>query len=84
MIASVKQGESVSSERYKKNAKGKETDALAHGAGDHMKQEDGREGRDDRLRARSGTTGSTTKRGRNGKSPSGPVMLRSGYRTSSV
>ena len=44
MIASVKQGESVSSERYKKKRKRqKKTDALAHGAGDHMKQEDGRE-----------------------------------------
>ena len=39
MIASVKQGESVSSERYKKKRKRqKKTDALAHGAGDHMKQ----------------------------------------------
>ena len=44
MIASVKQGESVSSERYKKKRKRqKKTDDLAHGAGDHMKQEDGRE-----------------------------------------
>ena len=43
MIASVKQGESVSSERYKKKRKRqKKTDDLAHGAGDHMKQEDGR------------------------------------------
>ena len=42
MIASVKQGESVSSERYKKKRKRqKKTDALAHGAGDHMKQVDG-------------------------------------------
>ena len=44
MIASVKQGESVSSERYKKKRKRqKKTDDLAHGAGDHMKQADGRE-----------------------------------------
>ena len=44
MIASVKQGESVSSERYKKKRKRqKKTDDLAYGAGDHMKQEDGRE-----------------------------------------
>ena len=44
MIASVKQGESVSSERYKKKRKRqKKTDDLAHGAGDHMKQDDGRE-----------------------------------------
>ena len=39
MIASVKQGESVSSERYKKKRKRqKKTDDLAYGAGDHMKQ----------------------------------------------
>ena len=67
MIASVKQGESVSSERYKKKRKRqKKTDALAHGAGDHMKQEDGREaGMIDKIPA-SETEGGDNKKGPDG------------------
>ena len=67
MIASVKQGESVSSERYKKKRKRqKKTDALAHGAGDHMKQGGRKGGRDDRLRARKRDDGEYDKKGPDG------------------
>ena len=67
MIASVKQGESVSSERYKKKRKRqKKTDDLAYGAGDHMKQGGRKGGRDDRLRARRRDDGEYDKKGPDG------------------
>ena len=67
MIASVKQGESVSSERYKKKRKRqKKTDDLAHGAGDQMKQGGRKGGRDDRLRARKRDDGEYDKKGPDG------------------